>query len=378
MWTRGQGETVDACGDAGSFMRDLNLTRSATRVKIERAVRASSFPYRLGPRGSGVRLRPGARLPRPGRRHGLGLISRQQREDRLRVDRPECLQGGSHGDEHPGGRPAQGARAGAPRLPASLGRQTRNAPFRLRVTRRMAAESPSRRPGSAPPSAHSHPDRDLAPWRRTVPASRSTPPPGGTGRSAWSPTGDGLLVQGELGTERTSGGSGIFLASLDGTELSPLTPAGIAMPDWASTGEVAFTAPNDPPCYPLCSNIYVMRLGGVPRRLTRRGGYSPSWSPHATKLAFVRADRGRRDVYRQDIYIVGRDGRGLRRLTRRGGASPSWSPDGKWIAFLRYGDMYVVRGTGGGLRRVVNAPSGPHSIDGPTVTSLDWQPLPRR
>ncbi len=46
---------------------------------------------------------------------------------------------------------------------------------------------------------------------------------------AWSPTGDGLLVQGELGTERASGGSGIFLASLDGTELSQLTPAGIAM-----------------------------------------------------------------------------------------------------------------------------------------------------
>jgi WD40-like Beta Propeller Repeat len=76
----------------------------------------------------------------------------------------------------------------------------------------------------------------------------------------------------------------------------------------------------------------VTRLGGKPRRLTYRGGSSPSWSPHGTKLAFVRA-RSRRGVVRRDIYVVRRDGRGLGRLTRRGGDSPSWSPDGRWIAF---------------------------------------------
>ena len=86
-----------------------------------------------------------------------------------------------------------------------------------------------------------------------------------------------------------------------------------------------------------------MRLGRTASRLTHRGGQSPSWSPRGTKLALVRVDRGG-----QDIYVVRRDGRGLRWLTRRGGYGASWSPDGKGIAFLRYGDIYVVRSTGGG------------------------------
>jgi dipeptidyl aminopeptidase/acylaminoacyl peptidase len=103
-------------------------------------------------------------------------------------------------------------------------------------------------------------------------------------------------------------------------------------PDWSSTGRVAFGRYGDLYCRPDCENIWVTRLGGKPRRLTYRGGSSPSWSPHGTKLAFVRA-RSRRGVVRRDIYVVRRDGRGLGRLTRRGGDSPSWSPDGRWIAF---------------------------------------------
>ena len=81
---------------------------------------------------------------------------------------------------------------------------------------------------------------------------------------------------------------------------------------------------------------------------------------------------------RQDVYIVGRDGRGLRRVTRRGGYAPVWSPDGQWIAFIRAGDLYVVRATGQGLQRLVNAPTrDPLDWRGGFVTSVDWQPLPR-
>jgi len=54
------------------------------------------------------------------------------------------------------------------------------------------------------------------------------------------------------------------------------------------------------------------------------GREQPLLAPRGTKLAFVRP-RSRRGVVRRDIYIVRRDGRGLRRLTRRGGDSPSWS-----------------------------------------------------
>jgi dipeptidyl aminopeptidase/acylaminoacyl peptidase len=186
-------------------------------------------------------------------------------------------------------------------------------------------------------------------------------------RLAWSPVGDQFLLQ-RLVSVPGGGGSAnaIFLGAHDGTELTQVTPEWTQAPDWSSTGEIAFGQFNDPVCLPNCEDIFVTRLGGTPRRLTYRGGSTPSWSPHGTKLAFLRAG---------DIYIIGRDGRGLRRLTRRGGYSPAWSPDGKWIAFIRDGDIYVVRTNGRGRRRLVDGPG--LDLEGPSVTSIDWQPLPR-
>jgi TolB protein len=191
-------------------------------------------------------------------------------------------------------------------------------------------------------------------------------------RLAWSPAGDRLLLQ----RERAAGfpnPPAIFLALVDGTELMQATPDWAQEPDWASTGEIAFGGFDDPSCFPTCGDIFATRLGGTPRRLTYRGGASPSWSPHGTKLAFVRSNRRQ-----PDVYLVGRDGRGLRRLTRKGGYSPSWSPDGKWIAFVRDGDLYVVRTNGRGLRRLVNGTIDAEYGLGPQVKSLDWRALPRR
>ena len=191
-------------------------------------------------------------------------------------------------------------------------------------------------------------------------------------RLAWSPDGDRFLLQRELAPPGYP--STVFLASLDGTELSQVTPESTQAPDWSSTGQIAFGRYTDLDCRPGCKDIFVMRLGGTPRRLTYRGGSSPSWSPHGTKLAFVRSvGQGR-----ADIYLIRRNGRGLRRLTRRGGHSPAWSPNGKWVAFIREGDLYVVRTTGRGRRRLVDelGPDKEYGL-GPQVESLDWQPLPR-
>ena len=191
---------------------------------------------------------------------------------------------------------------------------------------------------------------------------------------AWSPAGDQFLLDHHVPGGASDAGA-IFLASLDGTELNQVTPAYTGAPDWSSTGQIAF-ARFKQTCRLVCANIFVTRLGGTPRRLTHRGGSGPSWSPHGTKLAFVRSVRRGVDMDPRDVYLVRRDGSGLRRLTRRGGHSPAWSPDGRWIAFIRDGDLYVVRTTGGHLRRLVDE-LGPDGFSlGPQVTSVDWQAVP--
>jgi TolB protein len=195
-------------------------------------------------------------------------------------------------------------------------------------------------------------------------------------RLAWSPAGDRFLLDHHVPGGASDAGA-IFLASLDGTELRQVTPQYTGAPDWSSTGRIAF-ARFKPTCRLVCDNIFVTRLGGTPRRLTHRGGLSPSWSPHGTKLAFVRSVRRGGDNDPRDVYLVRRDGSGLRRLTRRGGYSPAWSPDGRWIAFIRDGDIYVVRTTGRRLRRLVDelGPDETYGL-GPQVVSIDWQALPR-
>jgi dipeptidyl aminopeptidase/acylaminoacyl peptidase len=193
-------------------------------------------------------------------------------------------------------------------------------------------------------------------------------------RLAWSPAGDRFLLERQLDPE-VVGGNAVFLASLDGTELDQVAGEWTSMPDWSSRGAIAYVrSRTDARCYPRCEDIFLTRLGGRPRRLTYRGGFSPSWSPQGTKLAFVRSLR----PGSSDIYIVRRNGRGLRRLTHRGGYSPAWSPDGKRIAFLREGDVYLANKGGGGLRRLVDEQPAFSDGLGPQATSVDWQPLPRQ
>jgi TolB protein len=186
---------------------------------------------------------------------------------------------------------------------------------------------------------------------------------------AWSPAGDRLLLERTVGSPGGSAPSAVFLASPDGTELGQAAPESSRRPDWSSRGQIAFERA-DQNCPLQCNNIFLMRLGGAPRQLTYRGGTSPSWSPSGRKLAFVR---------RNEIYVIGRSGRGLRRLTHRGGYAPAWSPDGGWIAFIRDGDVYIVRTNGRRLRRLVDevGPDETYGL-GRQVESLDWQALPRR
>ena len=190
---------------------------------------------------------------------------------------------------------------------------------------------------------------------------------------AWAPSGDRLLIERALPTSDYANPGALFLATLDGTELNQVAPAWSSDADWSSRGQIAYVRDRnaDPACRRSCQDIFITRLGGTPRRLTYRGGSRPSWSPHGTKLAFVRSS----GPGRAGIYLVRRDGSGLRRLTRRGW-DPAWSPDGQWIAFVRYGDLYVIRTNGRGPRRLVDSPYS--GLDCPCVGTVDWQALPKR
>jgi hypothetical protein len=189
---------------------------------------------------------------------------------------------------------------------------------------------------------------------------------------SWSPAGDQLLLERLLEGPAYTHPTAIFLASLDGTELSQVGPDWSSGADWSSRREIAASRLRDSNCVRNCLDIYVTPPGGT-GRLTYRGGFDPSWSPGGTKLAFARTRRGRTNV-----FIVRRDGRGLRRLTGKGGHAPAWSPDGKWIALIRNGDLHVVRTDGRSRRRLVDGMVNPDIGEGPQVTSLDWQAVPRR
>lgn len=74
--------------------------------------------------------------------------------------------------------------------------------------------------------------------------------------------------------------------------------------------------------------IYVINADGSGLRRVAEAGLDPTWSPDASRIAFVdwRTPAG--------IYIVNADGTGLYRLfDGQLIRQPDWSPDGAWIAF---------------------------------------------
>ena len=111
------------------------------------------------------------------------------------------------------------------------------------------------------------------------------------------------------------------------------------------------------------------------KRITFRGGESPSWSPHGQWIAFTRNTRRVSAAKDPDVFVMRRDGSRLRRLTYHGGTMPAWSPDGRRIAFLREGYLYTVSPKRRALRKYGRYASNENQPW--FVTSLDWQPRPR-
>ena len=271
-------------------------------------------------------------------RSGVGFVSRHERDDRLRVAIRN--QGGGVAHQHSGDRAARGTGARTPGLPASvstsdplfpypypdcqvgLGLATRPDGSRIAFST-VNFDYPPDQAWQSHPGLSSHGVGRYAPRRSRYRGALS---------SARLVAGRHTVPRGAPDGGRRLGPDCDLPRFARRNRAAPGDARGDRRADWSSTGRIAF-ARFKPTCRLVCDNIFVTRLGGTPRRLTHRGGASPSWSPHGTKLAFVRSVRRGGDNDPRDVYLVRRDGSGLRRLTRRGGHSPAWSPDGRWIAF---------------------------------------------
>ncbi len=133
------------------------------------------------------------------------------------------------------------------------------------------------------------------------------------------------------------GGTKLFVARLDGSDLRQLTqgPSADVTPKWSFDGSrVAYAAT----AIDGNEDIWVVNADGTgAHNLTNHpGGDShPSWSPDGRRIVFCSTrDDGKHD----DLYVINVDGTGLKRLTETDNlwnTFPSFAPDGRRILFRR-------------------------------------------
>lgn len=180
----------------------------------------------------------------------------------------------------------------------------------------------------------------------------------------WAPDGTRLAFE-----SRRAGGWDIWIAALDGSGVSRLTPdqpSAERAPDWSSDGArlaYATDASGDWEIVTLAAD------GTDQRAVTASLGVdtNPAWSPNGTHIAFESTRAGSRD-----IWIAKADGADPANLTPESPSNecwPTWSPDGSRVAFAsdREGgeyEVFLVRATGGPATRLTDTPAG----------SWAWQP----
>lgn len=161
---------------------------------------------------------------------------------------------------------------------------------------------------------------------------------------AYSPIGDFILVD---------AGDRLAIMDSDGSNfrLLPQQTTDDGAPAWAPDGRrFVFTGVAEGATRP---DLYVYNLRRESsRRLTTTGGVAPAWSSQ-NRIVYVAgytAAIGRRPTGR--LALINPDGSGRHALTRKNGLAPNWSPHGSKIAFIRKGKIYVIGADRKGLRRV--------------------------
>ena len=137
---------------------------------------------------------------------------------------------------------------------------------------------------------------------------------------AWSHDGEWLAFD----SNYTLPVDAIWIMRPDGSERQVIGPTGARMPEWHPDGSLIVH---------IRGNWQVATMthqGSDIRFLTANAQNShPEYSPDGSRIAYERKGAGL-----PEVWVMNADGSDQRRMTTRGGASPSWSPDGRRIVFV--------------------------------------------
>ena len=190
------------------------------------------------------------------------------------------------------------------------------------------------------------------------------------GAPAWAPDGGRFVF---TGVAEGATAPDLYVYNLARDRSRRLTTTGGVAPAWSSQNRIAYvTGYTSPVGRPPTGRLALINPDGSGRRpLTRKNGLAPNWSPHGTKIAFIRKGK---------LYVIGANGEGLRRVGGRRlsfeATDVTWSPDGRYLAYHDFEDgITIVDATG---RRDYEFELGQYS-SGASFDSFapDWQPLPR-
>jgi Tol biopolymer transport system component len=185
---------------------------------------------------------------------------------------------------------------------------------------------------------------------------------------AFSPRARRLAFRGYYGLG--DGQYALYVIGTNGCSIRRLTRSIAGHPSWSPDGRwIAFDTSG-------ADEIWKVHPNGTD--LTRiTGGEFPAWSPDGTRIAYVRYESGR-----GEIWVVRADGSRARLLHKGGRASdeaPAWSHDGKRIAFLAYAgrrswiEVMKANGTGARTLRGRGNPWNPVWLPGDTgIAFLAW------